>query len=59
MELGKKVAIFNWEWGRNLAPRERQKISSDLRKTSQRPWQPSCDCYFSGLHSATATISSL
>ena len=26
MELGKKVAIFYWERGRNLAPRERQKI---------------------------------
>ena len=24
--LGKKVAIFNWEWGRNSAPRERQEI---------------------------------
>ena len=23
--LGKKVAIFDWEWGRNLAPREGQK----------------------------------
>ena len=28
MVLGKKVAIFNWEWGRNSAPREGQK----------RPW---------------------
>ena len=26
MVLGKKVAIFDWEWGRNLAPREGQKI---------------------------------
>ena len=25
MALGKKVAIFDWEWGRNLAPGERQK----------------------------------
>ena len=25
MVLGKKVAIFDWEWGRNLAPREGQK----------------------------------
>ena len=24
MELGKKGAIFDWEWGRNSAPRERQ-----------------------------------
>ena len=23
---GKKVAIFDWEWGRNLAPREGQKM---------------------------------
>ena len=22
MELGKKMAIFDWEWGQNLAPRE-------------------------------------
>ena len=26
MVLGKKVAIFDWEWGRNLAPREGLKI---------------------------------
>ena len=26
MVLGKKVAIFDWESGRNLAPREGQKI---------------------------------
>ena len=26
MELGKKMAIFDWKWGQNLAPRERQKI---------------------------------
>ena len=26
MVLGKKVAIFNWELGRNSAPREGQKI---------------------------------
>ena len=25
MVLGKKVAIFDWEWGRNSAPRDRQK----------------------------------
>ena len=24
--IEKKVAIFDWEWGRNLAPREGQKI---------------------------------
>ena len=26
MVLGKEVAIFDWEWGRNSAPREGQKI---------------------------------
>ena len=26
MAMGKKVAIFDWEWGLNLAPREGQKI---------------------------------
>ena len=26
MVLGKKVAIFDWEWGLNSAPREGQKI---------------------------------
>ena len=25
MVLGKKVAIFDWEWGRNSAPRDGQK----------------------------------
>ena len=24
--IGKKVAIFDWEWGRNSTPREGQKI---------------------------------
>ena len=24
--IGKKVAIFDWEWGRNSAPREGQKM---------------------------------
>ena len=26
MVLGKKVAIFDWEWGRNSAPREGKKM---------------------------------
>ena len=26
MVLGQEVAIFDWEWGRNLAPSEGQKI---------------------------------
>ena len=26
MILGKKVAIFDWEWGQNPAPRDGQKI---------------------------------
>ena len=30
MVLGKNVAIFDWEWGRNSAPREGQKM----------PWYP-------------------
>ena len=25
MVLGKKVTIFDWEWGQNLAPRDGQK----------------------------------
>ena len=25
MVLGKNVTIFDWEWGRNSAPRDRQK----------------------------------
>ena len=29
MVLGKKVASFDWEWGRNSAPRDGQKM----------PWQ--------------------
>ena len=32
MVLGKKVAIFNWERGRNSAPREEQKIPSKISK---------------------------
>ena len=26
MVLGKKIAIFDWEWGRNSGPRDGQKI---------------------------------
>ena len=44
MVLGKRVAIFDWEWGRNSAPRDGQKshwvftvcqgkLSFDLRST--------------------------
>ena len=32
MVLVKKVAIFDWEWGRNSAPRDGQK----------RPWGAKC-----------------
>ena len=32
MVLGKKVAIFDWEWGRNSAPRDGQKIPCNLMK---------------------------
>ena len=28
MVLGKKVAILDWEWGKNFAPRDGQKIPS-------------------------------
>ena len=27
---GKKVAIFDWEWGQNFAPRDGQKIPCRL-----------------------------
>ena len=30
MVLGKKVAIFDWEWGRNSAPRDGQKRPCDV-----------------------------
>ena len=30
MVLGKKVAIFDWEWGRNSAPRDGQKRPCQL-----------------------------
>ena len=30
MVLGKKVAIFDWKWCRNSAPREGQKIPEVL-----------------------------
>ena len=32
MVLGQKVAIFDWEWGRNSAPREGQKIPCQKTK---------------------------
>ena len=30
MVLGKKVAIFDWEWSRNSAPRDEQKRPCEL-----------------------------
>ena len=33
MVLAKKVAIFDWEWGRISTPREGQKIPCDLSKS--------------------------
>ena len=30
MVLGKKVAIFDWEWGRNSDPRDEQKIPCNI-----------------------------
>ena len=32
MVLGKKVAIFYWVWGRNLAPEEGQKMPCNMKK---------------------------
>ena len=32
MILGKKVAIFDWRWGGNLDPGERQKIPCNMKK---------------------------
>ena len=29
MVLGKKVAILDWEWGQNSAPRDGQKLPCD------------------------------
>ena len=34
MVLGKKVTIFDWEWGQNSAPRDGQK----------RPWNEIMKC---------------
>ena len=34
MVFGKKVTIFDWEWGRNSAPRDGQK----------RPWRKTLTC---------------
>ena len=34
MVLGKKVAIFYWEWGRNLAPRDGQKRPCTLQTSN-------------------------
>ena len=31
MILGKKVAIFDWEWGRNSAPKDGQKSPSMVK----------------------------
>ena len=33
--IGKKVAIFDWQWVRNSAPREGQKIRSDRIKIGE------------------------
>ena len=32
MELGKKVGIFDWEWGQNSAPRGMQNIPCHEKK---------------------------
>ena len=33
--IGKKLAIFDWEWGRNLVHRNRQKIRTGQVQTNQ------------------------
>ena len=37
MLLGIRVAIFNWEWGRDLAPREGHKISCFKTRSTLEP----------------------
>ena len=34
MVLGKKAAIFDWEWGRNSAPNDGQKIPWNVEKSN-------------------------
>ena len=34
MELVKKVAIFDWEWDRYSAPRERRKIPEKVKNNT-------------------------
>ena len=48
MVLGKKVAIFDWEWGRNSVPREGQVM----------PCSHACDRIIT-LRGSTSAISSL
>ena len=45
MVLGKKFAIFGWEWGRNSAPREGQKIPCNLTE-SPHTWFISSNLQF-------------
>ena len=37
MVLGKKVAIFDWEWGRNSTHREGQKITCNIWSVLPEP----------------------
>ena len=39
MVLGKEVAIFDWEWGRNSAPRDGQKSPCVLNISIIREYQ--------------------
>ena len=42
MVLGKKVAIFDWEWGRNSAPRDRQKVPCNCHKWREKRVKECC-----------------
>ena len=42
MVLGKKVAIFDWEWGRNSASRDGQKRPCKLQRMVMDPIADKC-----------------
>ena len=43
MLLRIKMAIFDWEWGRNSAPREGQKMPWEVKTHSLTVWQRQWD----------------
>ena len=49
MVLGKKVAIFDWEWGQNSAPGEGQKMPCYMKKmlSLRKLFNPSYDSGYS------------